>query len=332
MPRLFSLSLSFAMSASAALASEPVNSHNFVRAETDIAMKVAVDRAAVGEISHLRTLTPIDQQSVIRMNRDTLYSMAVLDLSEPVTVTLPEAGGRYQSMQVVNQDHYAYAVSAPGVNELTEDKVGLRYVYLIFRTFLDANDEADIKAANGVQDGISIEGGVKGPLEIPDWNMDQLLTARQALNTLAQLGSDTSRAFGLPDEVDPIDHLVSTAAGWGGLPKKNAYYLIQPVAKDDGTPHALTVKDAPVDGFWSVTVYNAEGYIEPNDRGVYSYNNVTARPNEDGSYTINFGGCEDGRITCIPVPGGWNYAARMYQPREEILNGSWVFPAPQPVE
>jgi len=332
MSRLVSITIALSAIALPAFAAEPVNVHNFARAETDTAMRMFTDRQGIGELGHFRTPAPVEDQPIIRMNRDTLYSTAVLDLTEPATVTLPEIGGRYQSMQVINQDHYTYAVSAPGAYELTQDKVGSRYVYLIFRTFLDANDQADIKAANGAQDGIAIEGGVKGPLEVPDWDQDQLLTARQALNTLATLGSDTSRAFGLKEEVDPIDHLVATAAGWGGLPKKNAYYQIPLVEKNDGTPHALTVKDAPVDGFWSITVYNAEGYIEPNDRGVYSFNNITARPNEDGSYTIHFGGCDDGRINCIPAPVGWNYAVRMYQPREEILNGSWSFPAAQPVE
>jgi hypothetical protein len=42
----------------------------------------------------------VDNQSVIRMNQDTLYSVTVLDLSKPVKITLPEIGGRYMSMHV----------------------------------------------------------------------------------------------------------------------------------------------------------------------------------------------------------------------------------------
>ncbi|MBL4556541.1 MAG: DUF1214 domain-containing protein [Rhodobacteraceae bacterium] len=67
-----------------------------------------------------------------------------------------------------------------------------------------------------------------------------------------------------------------------------------------------------------------------NDLGRNSYNNTSARPNADGSYTIHFGGCEDGRINCIPVTPGWNYTIRLYQPRAEILDGSWTFPAFEP--
>ena len=87
----------------------------------------------------------------------------------------------------------------------------------------------------------------------------------------------------------------------------------------------------PLDAFWSVTVYNADGYLEPNELGRNSYNNVSAKANDDGSYTIHFGVCEDGRVNCIPITPGWNYTIRLYQPRQEILDGSWTFPAIQPV-
>ncbi len=131
----------------------------------------------------------------------------------------------------------------------------------------------------------------------------------------------------------PIDHLVGAAAGWGGQPNYAAEYVITSVDRNDGeTPFAVTVKDVPVDAFWSVTVYNADGYLEENDLGVYSYNSVTAESNDDGSYTLNFGACADGRINCIPITKGWNYAVRMYLPRQEILDGRWKFPTPAEVE
>jgi hypothetical protein len=35
----------------------------------------------------------------------------------------------------------------------------------------------------------------------------------------------------------------------------------------------------PVDGFWSITIYNGEGHMVANDAEAYSVNNVTAKPN-----------------------------------------------------
>jgi hypothetical protein len=61
-----------------------------------------------------------------------------------------------------------------------------------------------------------------------------------------------------------------------------------------------------------------------------SVNSVTADREADGSVIIHFGGCADGRRNCLPTTEGWNYLVRMYQPRAEILDGSWNFPALAP--
>jgi hypothetical protein len=91
------------------------------------------------------------------------------------------------------------------------------------------------------------------------------------------------------------------------------------------------VKDVPVDGFWSVIVYNAQGFMEPNPYNAYSLNNITAQKGADGSVVVQFGGC-DGKIpNCLPIMNGWNYLVRLYRPRAEILDGTWKFPEAQPV-
>jgi hypothetical protein len=267
------------------------------------------------------------------MNQDTLYSGTVLDLSEPATITLPEVGGRYMSLHIVNQDHYMLVESAPGTYEFTGDMVGTRFALVTVRTFADVTDPADIAEAHAAQDGLAISGGGAGPFEAPNWDTDDLAVARKALSDLAVLGFDTRDAFGSRDEVKPIDHLVGTAAGWGGLPRTAAYYVLDAVEANDGeTPHSIAVKDVPVDAFWSITVYNADGYLEANELGVNNFNNFTASQDRDGSYTIHFGGCDDDRINCVPITPGWNYAIRMYEPRTEILDESWVFPAPVPLD
>jgi hypothetical protein len=104
--------------------------------------------------------------------------------------------------------------------------------------------------------------------------------------------------------------------------------------KNDGqTVHKLTIKgEVPVDGFWSITVYGADGYLHKNDQDSYSFNSVTAKKDADGSVTIQFGACDGAAINCIPVTPGWNYWVRLYRPRKEILDGTWKFPDPQSVK
>jgi len=307
---------------------------NLVRAETDhmIRQNIEAFGLEVGQIVHQRETVDLANQPVIRMNVDTIYSSLLLDLSEPVEITLLEIDGRYQSMHVINQDHYMFVEASPGTYLLTEDEVGTGFAAVSFRTFFDPDNPDDVKAAHAAQDGIVVSGGGDGPFEAPEWDTEQLAVARKALNDLAaEIGFDSSLAFGAKDEVDPVHFLVGGIAGWGGLPARGAVYLIDAVDQNDGeTPNLVTATEIPVDAFWSITVYNEDGYMEPNDLGRNNYNNVTAEPNDDGSITIHFGACDDGRINCIPITRGWNYAARLYQPRAEILDGSWSFPEVKP--
>jgi hypothetical protein len=83
-----------------------------------------------------------------------------------------------------------------------------------------------------------------------------------------------------------------------------------------------------VPALWSVTVYDADGFIPKNDLVIYSYNSVTARPDGAGSFTIHFGGDEN-QIHYLPITEGRNYTN--YEPAQEIRDGSWVFPKIVPV-
>jgi hypothetical protein len=118
---------------------------------------------------------------------------------------------------------------------------------------------------------------------------------------------------------------------WGGFPEKDALYLlITPARNDESTIHKLRVGDVPVDGFWSLTVYNSEGYLQPNPDNAYAVNSITAKKGPDGAVTIQLGGC-DGKIqNCLPITPGWNYTVRLFRPRTEILDGTWKFPLAQP--
>jgi hypothetical protein len=133
--------------------------------------------------------------------------------------------------------------------------------------------------------------------------------------------------------VTPVRHLIGSAIAWGGNPTSEAKYLnVTPRDNDGKTPYTLTVRDVPVDGFWSISVYNAKGYFEANLQNAYSINNLTAKKADDGSVTIRFGDCVGEASNCLPITPGWNYIVRLYRPRKEILDGTWTFPEAQPVK
>jgi hypothetical protein len=204
-------------------------------------------------------------------------------------------------------------------------------VLAAIRILADPNDPEDIKKANMLQDAIKVEQpGGPGTFETPDWDQASQKKVRDALLVLGSTLPDFQGALGPKGEVDPVRHLIGAPAAWGRNPAKDAIYLNVTPARNDGkTIYKLDVKDVPVDGFWSVTVYNAKGYLEPNPYNAYSLNDLTAKKGADGSTTIQFGGCDGNIPNCLPIVEGWNYTVRLYRPRAEILNGSWKFPETQ---
>jgi hypothetical protein len=313
-----------------------VSPDNFNQAESDMYFGVSLKEAGgVGKLGHHREVMDINKQTIVRANRDTLYSSGTFDLDAgPVTITMPDAGKRFMSVVAVNEDQYVMPVDyGAGKYTFTKDQVGTRYVLIGIRTFVDPNDPNDLKQVHALQDAIKVDQAGKGSFEVPHWDQVSQKKVREALIELAGTLPDSKRMFGTKSDTDPVRHLIGTASGWGGNPEKDATYITVMPPKNDGkTVYKLTVKDVPIDGngFWSISMYNAKGYFEPNKFNAYAINNLSAKRNTDGSVTIQFGGC-DGKIpNCLPTTPGWNYWVRLYRPGSEILNGSWKFPDPVP--
>jgi hypothetical protein len=301
---------------------------DFIRAESDRYFGVLVAEGAWQELRHDREPASIDHQTVIRLNRDTLYSSIVVDLDAgPVTITMPDAGTRFMSLIAIDQDHHARVVYGPGAYTYTRERIGTRYALFGIRTLVDPDSPEDLAVVHALQDQIGVTQTDRGTFEVPDWDQVGLTKIRDALMVLGSTLPDLRSMFGTKDQVDPVRHLIGTAMAWGGNPDKDAVYLnVTPERNDGATVYRLTVGDVPVDGFWSISVYNAAGYYEPNPAGVYGLNNLTAKPDDDGAITVQFGGCDGTIPNCLPTMPGWNYMVRLYRPRFEIVDGSWTFP------
>jgi hypothetical protein len=313
-----------------------VTADNFTRAESDGYFANIVKQAGgVGRFFHRRELEPVDHQIVIRANRETMYSAAVFDLDAgPVTITLPDAGKRFRSMIVIDEDQYTPAVVyGAGRYTYRRKTFNTRYLMLALRTLVDPNDPVDVERVHKLQDATKIEQpGGPGRFEIPNWDPVSHKAVRDALLVLASTLPNSDHGFGTKAEVDPVRRLILSASAWGGNPDKEAKYLNVTPEKNDGkTVYKLRVPaNVPVDGFWSISVYNAQGYFEPNTLNAYTVNNITAKMDPDGSVPVQFGGCDGKTPNCIPIVKGWNYMVRFYRPRAEILSGKWQFPKAKP--
>jgi len=298
---------------------------NFVRAESDAMFeRLAAQAGGTGRWTIHRKPAPLADQPIIRLNRDTLYSVMVIDATGGATLTIPDTGGRYLSVMILNQDHYIPVVfHDPGVHTLTREQAGTDFVVVGVRILVDPDDPDDVAEVNRLQDLVQLEPAAHAEFTHPEWDAGTHQAVREAVLELARHSPSFAGAFGTPEQTDTLHHLLGAAAGWGGLPETEAKY----VNVEPGLPpgdYSITVGDVPVDAFWSISVYNHAGYFEPNERGITNINSVTAARNTDGTITVRFG---DGDApNTIPTPEGWNYLVRLYRPRPEVLSGEWQFP------
>src|SRR3979490_46042 len=147
----------------------PVTADNFNRAETDMYFGKRVKGGGIGNLSHSRELYLTDSP-VVRPNRDTLYSGSVFDFDAgPVTITLPDAGIRFMSMQVIDEDQYTRAVSyGAGRYTVSREEMGTRYGSVVIRILANPEDPVDMKQVHALQDRIKVEQKSSGKYEVAE--------------------------------------------------------------------------------------------------------------------------------------------------------------------
>src|SRR5262249_22806058 len=147
------------------------------------------------KFNHERELVRADSRGVIRPNRDTLYSQAVFDLGGgPVTISFPNAGNRYMSMQVVDEDQFIQdVVYGASSSRFSREKVGTRYILTFVRTLVDPTNPKDVEEAHALQHGIKVSQNNPGRFEVPNWDQASRKKVHDALLVLHENLPDTSR-------------------------------------------------------------------------------------------------------------------------------------------
>jgi len=306
-----------------------VTPDNFVRAETDLQFMTVVKRGGFGRLTHERDFSLVGRQPIPWADADVLRSRGVFDLElGPVEVTLPPSGDRFMSIEALDEDHYTLAMFyGPGTYTFSFENVSTRYVLLVVRIMVDPADAADLAGAHALQDALVVARQGGGRFVIPNWDPVSQARVRTALQLLGNTVAGDERTFGARGEVDPVRHLIGTATQWDRCPPRHIAYLLNVPRLNDGRAvHRLTVGHVPVDGFWSLSVYDSNGHFLGEGPAGRTVNSRTAVRNSDDSVTVHFGGCEPGAPNCLLIARGWSYMVRLYRPRAEVLGGKWKFP------
>jgi len=305
----------------------PVSLENYKIAESDLAFHNVTKFVGTNKFLHF----PVEKfdlknQTVVRMNRDTIYSGAIVNVSKGATITLPKSDGRYMSAMVVQNDHYIDQVfTTPGEHEI---KAKTDFVLVAARIQSNPNDPNDGEKIKALQQSIAIKAKASKPHIMPNYDMKQLVALRNKLAAeAAELGS-LNNMQGARGTVDEHMHLLGTAAGWGLLPDANARYLSYGQKEGDGCYRATyTIPPFRKPGFFSITMYDADGWIFSDNAILNQYN---LEINKDGTFDVNFGECGENAKNNLPIVEGWNFLMRVYEPNLVELD-NYKLPKPKKV-
>jgi hypothetical protein len=310
----------------------------------------------VGEPALIRA----GEDVVPRTNNDTYYNIAVLDLKNGPVVLESSAPtrNRFNSFQLIDERNanYRNVVFPAGrytlyfgdpPSEIDGEPIDVPSAlsFAILRVEVrDKNDAADVAAAKTVFNAMTIRAARAEKLPALDLlsafppdvvaeanrRMDNVFARVPFRDVVVGPGKEPGR------DVPYLNHAAGTKAAWGGPdPSHSSYEAIffdehgKELVGSNGA-YTVTTDIPPVDGFWSVTVYDTErgGRLHPNASNRYHFNGTTAVENVDGTVTFTFKrACEATDRNCLEVPAGrFDVTARYFLPREPIVSGAWTFP------
>ncbi|MEM8574324.1 MAG: DUF1214 domain-containing protein [Pseudomonadota bacterium] len=305
-----------------------VTPQNYIRAEVDFSFADFQKNAGgkVNEFFYITQPTPLDKQTVVRMNRDTLYAGAVVDTEGGATVTIPEfPDDRYFSVYVIDNDHYAPKVFyEPGTHKISDDT---KYVALVQRIQLkNPADEKDVSLVNELQEKITINATSADLFPKPKWDRDSMLALRaQYEKEFQKFDQYEPDWMGPRGQVNEKTRHLGVAGAWGLFPEKDAVYINYTGPSDPSQCYMATYEVPENDAFWSITVYGNDGFMK-TDNNIVNDRNVEL--NDDGTFIVYFGSeerCGD-KPNRVDITEGWNFLMRVYRPGLSVLDRTYKLP------
>ncbi len=295
----------------------PVTEDNYVQAETDWNWNIQQKSTPINAWLHKEPVT-MKNQTIIRSNADVVYSLALVDVSEGATFSIPEReNGSLQMMQLIDENHFTRKVIFAGESAtLTPDDLSSgSYVYILARTRISD----DLEETKQAQKSMVIDAKSAKPYPGKGFKPEEVEAFRNKLIkdvTVDHLEIVGAKGFGeKPSDVDQVNYLHVAAMGWGGLPPKYAQYTALIKGQGSGAKNqTITFPKPDLDyengGFFSITTYNSESWIGEEN---FYISMDRMKDNGDGTVTVDF---NTDTPYSVNVSEGWNGTLRLYLPKD----------------
>ena len=273
----------------------------------------------VNKFTHMTTTVSVENQIVVRTNNDTLYSLAVVDTRKGATFTLPDTGNRYISAIVFDEYHYPYGmIHKPGEHKI---EVDTNYAFVLIRTAFDGSPEDTKYVVEQIQPIMVISAASETPYKMPadfvekkpilDKINEKLRAIGAKLDSYSELYSE--KAESKADPKAEWNGLLATSVAWGIIPATESTFLMDDPKLGTDQCFSAAYQVPPYGAFWSITVYDANGFLFSNTHSIINDRNV--KMNKDGTFTVSFGSAEQcGEVANrLDTTDGWNLLMRVYQ-------------------
>lgn len=274
------------------------------------------DRAAIQPLINQVVAYPLSQFT---------GEMKTIEWKSAKDIPTPDEGGGGETRWVVPGKYFD---QFPAILDMVPPLPGEEAMYTQFRWLMDVvAKDATLKAAI-VDEAEKAEKDIIGPFLRWKHNGRPAGSGWNRSTNNAQWGIDYYDRTG-----------TSRSNMFDNRPNETQYFYTDDDASgtslDGSNTYAITFaagQEPPVNGFWSMTLYNKEHFFHANDLKRYSLGtkNMTLRRNADGSLTLYAGSKSPGadkESNWLPAPAeSFSLYIRAYWGKEPILNGSWQPP------
>ena len=296
-----------------------MSAKEYIQSETRAFFADFIGRSGLNKFFHFPGLSSAEDKWVVSPNNDTVYSVAIVNATEGFTVSMPETGDRFISIQIIDENHMTpFYLYGGGERKFSADQFETDYVVVGIRTGTDASD-ADVKY---ILEELHPKYQIVGAKEEDKMVRPDIETMKKVRVPLIKQYDTLPDTFGTmqkkTSDVDDWEKFTYVTAGaWGLSAEENAMY--KPYAKTGvkgGDCYKATYQKVPAEAFFSITAYGPDKYLMSNDYNVVS-TNQGLKSNEDGSFTVSFGGmnCKDLAPNFLYTPkDNWAFLMRAYKP------------------